>query len=212
MVYLLKKVKKRNLIELIIQICIFIFLFIPGMFIKEYWISNGNFSDGHRHAVALDEQVSFFHKITNVLSGGHQVLGWIIVVLFFLGIAVYAFQYISDEKHSNLFITLFIPGIELILLWFYSFLIYDNHNGRETWKYWISYEPSAFFYLSVAALLSLFTVTVLGYIKVKKRGVKESESDFSSTKDTLENLKVLFDSGIITEEEFSEKKKQILGL
>ena len=66
----------------------------------------------------------------------------------------------------------------------------------------------------------LLASTVLGYIKAKKYGIIEDTPASpkievikeTSNADELKKYKKLLDDGIISQEEFDAKKKQILGI
>lgn len=83
-------------------------------------------------------------------------------------------------------------------------------------------EPSELFYVLLASFLVL-VVFVIFAIKSTQKGsrpprplktvrVNVVENTASSEADEIRKLKALLDDGIITEEEFNQKKKKILGL
>ena len=209
------KIKNRNLIELIIQSVIWIMLFIPGIFLQTSWIGSGNFYSGHTHVPELDKNISFFRKVMDVISPIHNVYGWVIILFIGACIAIFVIQFLSKGKNSNMIVTIFAPIIEMILFLIYGCLIYNDYNGKESWKTWYDYEPSALFYIELALLLTLFLITAIGYFKAKKGNIIEEvttkkQSTMISNADELKKYKDLLDSGAITQAEFEEKKKQLL--
>ena len=78
------------------------------------------------------------------------------------------------------------------------------------------YEISVLFYIVLVILISLLAVSVISYFITRKNGIKERVAvdvvSSVSTPQELEQYKVLLDQGIITQEEFDAKKKQLLGL
>ena len=68
-----------------------------------------------------------------------------------------------------------------------------------------------FVFLLLALLFVLFPIGAVIYIWTRPRITSSKEESFSSA-DELKKYAGLKDEGIITEEEFQAKKKQILGL
>ena len=88
--------------------------------------------------------------------------------------------------------------------------------SASTWgKYgFYQYVPSWGFYIAIVLILAVAVIAFLLAIgKIKDVEPKTSnKSENYSNADELKKYRDLLDSGIITEQEFEAKKKQLLGL
>lgn len=88
--------------------------------------------------------------------------------------------------------------------------MYGNTEYRE--------YPGFLFYVCCVLMLILALISVIGYLKAAKEGIEEEVvkvkvvTNDSSNAEELKKYKELLDSGVISQEEFDAKKKQLLGL
>ena len=70
------------------------------------------------------------------------------------------------------------------------------------------------FYVIMALLIAISVIAFVSNYKIKKDGIKEEVTKVAqnSGADEIVKYKELLDKGIITQEEYDAKKKQLLGL
>ena len=112
------------------------------------------------------------------------------------------------------FISIIFPAINIpaILTWEYRYDIGSLFVERKDYAFGIGFPIIAACY----ALIIILEVTK-HFVKFKK--IKRQDSEYSassniivSNADELKKFKDLLDAGIISQEEFDAKKKQLLGL
>jgi uncharacterized membrane protein len=87
----------------------------------------------------------------------------------------------------------------------------------ENWGYngFFSYEPAWGFFIAAALAIVVMVLSFLissKKVKFKECEVANKSMEHYSSIEEIKELKDLLDSGIITQEEFDQKKKQLLGL
>ena len=95
-------------------------------------------------------------------------------------------------------------------------------NTRERWAlyspesnntYITSFAPMWGFFIQSAILIMAIGLIILIMLnKLVDEPIKIKKTNVSDTIDSLKKYKELLDCGIITQEEYDTKKKQILGL
>lgn len=218
------KVKARNLIELILQTIVFILTFIPGFSVEEHW--NGFWEYFPSAGMTLPNYKKTYHEYNSLFAGMFEtsklieVFGWLLYASIVCGIVAYTFQFVTRGKNRNWKPTLYILGLEIVLLIIHSISInmyrWDStHDSQYT-----EYNLQFLFFIVLGVYVLLLAITVLGYIKVKKYGIIEdtpAPPKIEVVRETrnaeeLKKYKELLDDGIITQEEFDAKKKQLLGI
>lgn len=209
------KVKGRNMVEVILQGILIVCLFIPGMF--EYTCETSDLLAMSR-TVTSPEQVSFYDRFTGPTTYP-EVLGWLTLAIMCVGFLVYIFQLMGKGKRQNLFAAFLIPAVEIVLLIVSALYEPAIHFAPDDYiRSYDRYDPIVLFTVAVGIGAALFLVALLGYIKAAREGIieekKESgpQNSMMDTPDELKKYKELLDSGVITQEEFDAKKKQLLGM
>ena len=89
-------------------------------------------------------------------------------------------------------------------------------GGTATWGYYGYYEyvPAWGFYVECALLIAICVISVLGIKGLLIETVEAVPANLNTTDvtDQLKKYKELMDNGVLTQEEFESKKKQLLGL
>lgn len=191
---------KLNLAGLVSQAISFVLLFIPGMYYWERWeeISWGV------HRLEYQRSASF----SDVVSGDN-ILGYLIILIMLCNLVLHIISIFKDipKKTEMAFPILSTATIIILILFSIMESIMDDY-GYCTPVNWL-------FYVN---MLFLGTTTILAFMrlskKVKEEPTKKSASHtaFVSHADELSKYKELLDQGVITQEEFNAKKKQLLGL
>lgn len=234
------KVKTRNLIEIILQAVCLVLLFMTPFFVPFTLIATevkdldlysltftatGTVSWEEGWAQSILESTKYFaHGVPDWLN---NLFAYGIVLLSIAGVVLFTIQFIAKKEKRNNPICLVPPIAELVLL--IIFTLAGGHYFSE-WDGFLYNEwsgdfykevlrPGTYYYVFLVALLTLVCISVVGYFLVKKRGIVEEDSpkvNIStiqaplSNADELKKYKELLDLGVITQEEFDEKKKQLL--
>ena len=214
------KVKKRNILEIVLQSAAILMLFIPGVFLEEYWWWDKDASTiGGKviyHGVMQLRQknpISFFGVATGTST--------IMVILGFAAFAVTAAalilmirQLVSKGEASNRRSVPILSVFSLVMLIVFSAaatFINQDFTGAE-----YRYGMNWMFYLLAAVYLAAALVSVIGYRQAKRLGIQAETADMeqaaqrSGSADELLKYKRLLDEGTISEEEFTEIKKRLL--
>ena len=203
--------KKVNLIKVIITSVALILLFIPSMYKMQLLVSigYGMWKDGVSH------QVSLFSCIGQHIGTVGDIFIVILLVALVLCLFLQIKQYLGNNEKQNSkyanYSSIF-PLILFIIISILAGLVFPDMGESG-----VSYEKSVLFFVELALLIALVVVSLLSYRKYRKEGIIEYVTvKVSDNKpvglDELEKLKSLYDGGVITQEEFNAKKKQILGL
>ena len=215
--------KSKNLILIILAAVIFVLLFIPGFYVQNLWVCDLNVTStgyvfyGYTSSESNDEIVSFVntYETFNDVEKTYLILTSLILASLIACIVLYAIQYVVKGK-ENWGLAAFAPILPLVLLCVYTpFMNACCKQTRNEMAY-PEYEIFALFYVVLSLLVALVAVSVIGYFITRKHGIKEAVavapiSSVSSAQE-LERYKSLLDQGIITQEEFEMKKRQLLGL
>lgn len=227
------KVKIRNLIELILQVVVLILVFIPGFYYLEEWVDDYLYIpnlDHYTYVQTLDNRDSFslFDSLFNT-DNVIMIIGIALCTSIVFGTVLYILQFVAKSNKRNWMPTVIVSGIEIILFIACSLLIEINDwtdviTPKSDFEvcYGIEYQYSLqiMFIVMLCALIALMAISFIGYIIAAKKGIIEETPKMYkaeivknvSDADELQKFKELLDSGIITQEEFDAKKKQLLGL
>lgn len=200
--------KTKNLILIILATIIFALLFIPGFYVQQLMVRNLYITPGHVFfdytAVSSKEEIVSFINTYETFNDGkdtYLILTTAILLSIVACIALYIVQYVVKSK-SNWIIAAFAPILPLMLICIYTPIMNVCCEPKQNELiYYPEYEKSVLFYIVLVCLVSLLVVSISGYFMTR-----------ISTSQELEQYKVLLDQGIITQEEFDAKKKQLLGL
>lgn len=205
--------QKFTLYTMIMILLETICLFIPGSF-KMYYLYEtstwGIWKEGPR------EEINF---LTLLKVYGDNAAGWwfsIIVLLFMIiTFIVFLLAYLQiDHKFTKY--TCYTPIIGFVMLMGYSlyackFASLTIYNGHI--HYW---EVGWLFYIiAILHLLAIVLSVLIQYQKDEDVPLVMTVRKKGANIDTVEELKKykeLFDSGVITQDEFEAKKKQLLNL
>ena len=216
------KVKKRNLLELTLQGIILLLAVIPGFCTFEDWIDDVEYLPSVGMYIPIQtlrdrSTYSLFNALfdTDTII---MVVGMILFAAFIGAVVVYALQYAAKGAKRNWLIPVILSCVELVLLVSISILIEVGDRAYSDWEYKYSLQPIA--YVTLFITVALVVITILGYKKAATKGIEEETPKIYRTEvvnniasaDELKKYKELLDSGVISQEEFDAKKKQLLGL
>ena len=161
---------------------------------------------------------SFYNRFTTDHAG--NILGVAFLALVAITATILIIQLV---KKSAYILTPFVALIQPTLFIMHHFLF---NNIKWEIKYYAGgtkfYKPSTYFYIIIGAFALIVILSFVNSIiqkKVKKEASETTSKDTNeaaiaetSNVDELKKYKDLLDSGVITQEEFDTKKKQLLGL
>ena len=196
----------------IIFISIFLLLsFMPIIFTMNYW---KNEAPGVGHAVkAWSKGVSLYSRFfwLALLIAAAATLSITILVMQSLKIRnrLSKFCYIVPLIVTALFAIISCMDIA-------STVPNGEPGGTATWGYYGYYEyvPAWGFFVECALLIAICVISVLGIkgLLIETVETVPANLNTSDVTDQIKKYKELLDNGILTQEEFESKKKQLLGL
>lgn len=215
------RVKKRNILEIILGSLCMLVLFIPGMFLEEYWkwdrdASTSIFGVNFHGVMSLEREtpISFLEAAfdTTTLM---QFLGLAVFAVLIFTIAFMVRQLISMGEGRNALSVAVFSIISFIL--FAGFAVALIFTEQESINYSLSYGLNWLFYLVAALFLALAALCLIGYHQAKQHGIIQEKTPVDdlpqssvSVADELLKYKELKDAGVITDEEFLAIKKKLL--
>lgn len=151
---------------------------------------------------------TFFQFITDFFS--YSRIALLIIVAVILLICLISLFGKSEKKDSVAHVVL--PIIALV----FGFFLFSNFIGEPSFGYDFILASSS----QIVSYVLLALITVFAFLKRSQFAfpkndtpvVVEKKSVPVSTTDELKKYKELLDSGVITQEEFDAKKKQLMGL
>lgn len=189
------KKKIVNAIQLVLMLVVFVLLKLPS--VEAYHITASNPTAGH---------ISVF----SLIEAGMTFTTWILYLLFAIIMLMCVVSIIAKSEHKDAKIHCSLPIFWFIVLAYGIIVSTTNADGSA----WVIVSSEGFNGMLVLGLG--LAVVVLGFLKrstlitglPKEKVVIKQVSDA----DELAKYKDLLDKGVITQEEFDAKKKQLLGL
>lgn len=204
--------QKLSLYNMIIILLEIICLFIPCCFKTEVWNLR---RDGRGFSLSYTTPSNIFGYQHQNSLGVMLAIVWISLLL----ISFIAFMQVYNRKENSLakysFSTTVASFISLLIFAIYVVTSATHKFPKALW-YW---KLDWLFY--VIAIMNIVTLILAYQIKNTKYDPEPAQVDNqASTKpnneanipEELKKYKELLDSGVITQEEFDAKKKQLLGL
>ena len=196
--------QKLSLCIVILLVLETICFFVPGCIRPVYWkVITSGIQQGHLQKTYPDQVFNIF----DVDPAYGLAIALTAVMLASLGL----FLMFSLRPNKNLekvaCISSFISLALLVAYTYYTCVIAEDvfsDSSRYEWTIgWL-------FYIIIALHSLTFILSLV--VKFKKFEEKEAKAISSSTPEEIKKYKELLDSGVITQEEFDTKKKQLLGL
>lgn len=205
--------KLFSLSEIIIHIVLFVLLWIGGTYKTVAKSVFGSFRGGGN--------VSFVNCSIDSTTIDRPIFpfGWIFIALLIIS-CVILFLEIFDVKKFKMSSALPIA----MLIVFIAISAYVDKKSGGSYKYEgdlrrMHLEMGVLYYVEIALMLITIALNISkkfiagnDVMSAFPEKIKKPEISYSaSSADELEKFKKLLDSGVITEDEFNEKKKQILN-
>ena len=196
------------LVQAIVQAITIIFLFVPEFFTQIVCIHRYGYSPSIRtYAENALDTVSY-------ITGAET---WVVLLLIFFIIHIVYFLlcFTTSIKFLKKKLCIAIPCLSTIFLSVSVIKVLNYHDYDGNYQYMTSRSldcgVSWAFYVACALYLVVILLELFKHFS-KLPETKETKSNTSINSDNLEKLKEYLDKGIITQEEFDAKKKQLLGL
>lgn len=206
--------KRLILFSLVLSIIETVCLFVPYSFKEEVWRYDPSAIVYHGISTLQFEENVNILGISTVIG---RILEILVVVFMILSIIVY-FQKLlqKDNKLSKKYVLISIVSFALLVVfafYAYAFAEYDTTNWRYEWTInWLFY---IIIVLHILTIVFAFLIKSKNFdettMKNEKANNYSSNNDFSAAEE-IKKYKELLDSGVINQEEYEAKKRQLLGL
>lgn len=210
--------KLKNAIEAIVQSFILFLIFLPGFCIyeKDSYSSgitkrNINLFKSTKYILGWDYGNLDFEEETH--HDIRQTLCVIVATIIIISTILFLIQLKCNKNWGAIFC---LPILELALLGIFSYYTSDAQGFSGSSGYWTNeyLRLGVWFYMEIVLLISLTIYSYICYKKVCEHGniIRKKIQNDDSTADEIRKYKELLDNGIISEEEFKEKKNQLLKI
>lgn len=193
--------KKRivNILEIIIQAITVLLLFCKGMY------------------VGYDGSKYYSLSFSDVKIGMAKLFLIVLISLFVINIVICLGSIKRNNVDKDGVLHVIIPIVNVIIMFAMGPLFFSYHIENSQYMNVYIKRVDWLFYTNI---LLLFAIVVISLIKrsntvvpkIKEQPQIINNIQQTSNADELKKFKDLLDSGIITQEEFDAKKKQLLGL
>ena len=197
--------KNFKIIAMILMIINIFTCFIPTYFYEQVWSYIGL---GHARQIGK-YGCSMFDINTDYIahSGPAFTFACFVVVCWVVCIAVILWSILRNKDHKLIWL---FPCI--CLAPFFAFIAYANRAEYNWDGGYTSYAVNWMFYVSVALQICAAAIMVIGMTGKELPFASPKPVQKISEADELSKYKELLDNGVISQEEFDAKKKQLLGL
>lgn len=206
--------KKASLAALILQAVAAVALFLPWVYSQAYWRQTTQFPYGFtkRYTYAI----SFFGGVQG--SGG--ALSYLALAVMILAIVVLALVLAGRSGpitqmgiYASPLALVLAAAAALIRILNRSYEGGDTINDPSTTAFW-EISPGWLFYIIAALQIAAAVLCILIALNKFRDDAPQSarRSAPAASASELKELKALLDAGVITQEEFSAKKKDLLGI
>ncbi|MBR0446507.1 MAG: SHOCT domain-containing protein [Oscillospiraceae bacterium] len=202
--------KKLTVAQSILVIISAILCFTDGTFT---WIAYNAYRNIGSNAKSLNN-IMIVQEI-----GGGPYLYYVYCLGLVLMLGYCLWEMFAEERVIGKKVFLAVSALPAII---YAIILIavDNYHGSYTWEGEIRYNGVSLGILAYIGIIILVAIFVIEcYKQFKCNNIRNPYQNKNSSKkpstsniDELLKLKELHDSGVITKEEFDEKKKQLLGL
>lgn len=202
--------KTASLIAFIMMIVFLVMSFIPCVFVEVFMKQFSMVA--YKESYRITENMLYVIGLADANSS--DIFSIITLVLVAIGIVALVFQFAGRSK-KIIKILSFSPCVAVISFVIMTLLFCVFNKTHELGDaYYSTYEPGWGFYILAALLLCSAVLSFLIATEKLKNTPKSSTAKLTVTSnaDELKKYKELLEAGVITQEEFDAKKKQLLGL
>ena len=196
--------QKLSLCIVILLVLETICFFVPGCIRPVYWkVITSGIQQGHLQKTYPDQVFNIFY----VDPAYGLAIALTVVMIASLGLFLLVSLRPNIKLEKVACFSSFISLAVLVAYTYYTCAIAQlvfNDSSRYEWTIgWL-------YYIIIA--LHILTVILSLVVKYKKFEDREAKANNSNTPEEIKKYKELLDSGVISQDEFDAKKKQLLGL
>ena len=144
----------------------------------------------------------------SMLDAEYSILAIVTLAFVAAGIVGLSLQ-LAHKENKAIKLLNFAPAVSLLFLAVMAFMLTEGHFNEVRNVGYTSYDFDFGFYIEVLLIIAASVLSILLALGKVKNSPKKTMSSEASE---LERYKQLLDQGVITQEEFDAKKKQLLGL
>ena len=199
--------KNYKIIAMILMIVNIFTCFIPTYFYAEVWEYIG---PGHGRQTAK-YGINFFDVNTDYIAhhGPVYTFSCIVAICWVICIGAILYSIIRSKDHKLIW---FSPCISLVPFFVFYECVQRAEYNWSNGNGFTSYSANWMFYVSLALQICAAALMVIGMTGKELPFAFPKPAQKISDADELVKYKELLDSGVISQEEFDAKKKQLLGL
>ena len=197
---------RLSITQTILQTVSFILLFIENMFVS---IKSSNYFAVGYYKEYIHTKSFFEASISDSASSFAVIFGYVFIALALIYTILLVINLFKKIPFINSKTAMIFPIIIIVIFAFFGFWI-DHFAVHGDWDFQYNIEP---LYIVQLVLLAGILVVDLyrNFSNLPYTKIKEPKTTNTYLND-LNDLKNLLDNGVITQEEFDQKKKQLLGL
>ena len=198
-----------NLVALFSQILSLLFLLVLRIYNYEKWVPT---------VLGYDVDYTRPYSFLRINIEGYTNSVWLYIILAIMGInIIILFLHLFDSSHKKMsMISSFPSFVSLALMIAFTCAIFQFHYSGTWNKY--RFVPGGLFYVEALLIIATTVFSLMAYIKSCKESdnavntIPSTSITSTSSAEELKKYKELLDTGVITQEEFDAKKKQLLDL
>lgn len=207
----------RKFITLLLQALATLFLFIPGMFVRCYWRTG---------TIGWTLRGEYYTSVIGKSEYLAGFWGWLLVIIMLVGCALLIYQLMTRKKWKS-WQNFVVPAAQILVFVVFSACVETEHTSTQNFY---EFGLGFLWYIELALLLGIVAMTVLDLrapeeVPAVAPAVAPTAEPVTpipqptprpvaprENADDLVKYKQLLDMGVITQEEFDAKKREILGL
>lgn len=204
---------KKGLVGAILEAVAIVLLFLPATYLQKLWVYDQSAFTYHGRATLTNIESLSFSNIVFQKAGIFVLLGLIVFALMVAGLSLFALEFFHKEENLYPKAQKLVLALELISYVLFSVVAVSYVDDSTYLR--VDMAGGYMMYIEIVLLAGLCSIpffkTSYGKTKALGNGRTGSTHPYDET-EAIKQYKELLDSGIITQEEFDAKKKQLLGL
>lgn len=195
----------KKIIRLVFYVGEIIFCFLEIFNVTEH--AKGSIY--HQSGILFDEATGSY-GLNPPFEKPLDIFIWLFFVSLFFNFVLVLFEIIKPQKSLSKKLEIIINSLPVIFFVMLSLVAFLPHSYEIESGYYVSfdYEINVLYIIFSIIILLNFILQFIPEIRIPKTQNNNEQTNIQS----LEQYKELLEKGIISQEEFDAKKKQILGL
>ena len=195
----------KKIIRLVFYIGEIIFCFLEVFNVTEH--ANGSI---YQQSGILFDEATCTYGFDPPFEKPLDIFIWIFIVSLFINFVLVLFEIIKPQKSLSKKYEIIINSLPVLSFIILSLIAFLPHSYETEYGYYVSfyYEINVLYIIFTIIILLNFIFQFIPEINIPNTQKVNEQTNIQS----LEQYKGLLEKGIISQEEFDAKKKQILGL